>query len=444
MLKMWNSSRILGLTLLVHSCFVNLAMAQGKLGLNDVSWLWPVPTSVADLNRTISMGALKGLDGADVWSDLQFQSLLDVVNSDATEVEGTRIEFDPDFSSKDNWRIAGMRIDPTAPGADPKLIAMFGSSVQIRLIVQPVTVRSSGVRVHDTAVHLVYSFNKGRDPSNPRRNIPDNDKFKAILDDVLHLKAISRAGSAPTEEAPLGVHPGLSKNVPGLGDEVAKFLSKHLTSTNLSAKALAGIQSRFEPWIFFALAPGSNGKFGPIPVVAPFAKPQMIDFRSRVGVVTPIPVVSNRPIPGGAGPTGVSTSDLFDLSLSDLGTLATIGKDSSGASIQDAEVKNADIADVVASPVHSHFFNTDCVSCHTESQRRNILNLPLGRFAFRLGGQSPAIASEVTSRAKWNVRNFGWFPNVLASNATTPTATQRTANETAEVILFINEHFLSD
>ena len=417
----------------------NVASAQQKLGLNDVSWLWPVPKSAADLDDTISMGNLIGADGSPAWSDEQLQDLLNVVAGDATEVDGFKVQFGNSFSNKSVWHVAGMRIDPTAPGAHAGLRGFFGSSVQIRLIIQPVIKTGTSVSIHDTAVHLVYNFNKEPDPANPRKAIPDNEKFAEILNDIRWLKAVSTGGRVSTDGA-LGVHPGLKAKVPGLNDGVKRFLTNHLTSDRLFAMALAGIQDP-EPWIFLALEKDeTSGRFGPIQKDAPFAKPQMINFRSGSAVVTPNPVASNRSLPG-QPPKGVATNVLFNMGSTDFDDFAVIGTDAAGSSIRDPEVKNVDIADVIANPNMAHFFNTDCVSCHTESQLRSAKTIPFGAFAFKPHGNSPERTSEVTSSAQWNVRNFGWFPDFFRGNTSTPTATQRTANESAEVLEFIEEHF---
>jgi hypothetical protein len=40
------------------------------------------------------------------------------------------------------------------------------------------------------------------------------------------------------------------------------------------------------------------------------------------------------------------------------------------------------------------------------------------------------------------VRNFGWFTSVRRGGPAVPTATRRTATETAEVVAFINRELL--
>ena len=87
-----------------------------------------------------------------------------------------------------------------------------------------------------------------------------------------------------------------------------------------------------------------------------------------------------------------------------------------------ASDKTQAVLDRIADPTRSHFFNTDCVSCHTETRRAmELLNLTT----------APGIDKNVLPNGPWNVRNFGWSPEIEG----TPrgTVTRRTAAETAAV-----------
>lgn len=434
------------LTICWLALFSSTSYAQEKLDLNDVSWLWPVPKTDGDLSRIIALDDLKSADGQDVWGDSQFQDLLKAIDTGLTEVNGDEVEFQDEIRKKLVWRIAGMRVDPSAPGANDEVRKVFGAKTQIRLIVQPVTQDGSGVvEVHDVAVHLVYSWTKGKDQAG--RHKSDDDKFKEILSDLDALKKTCETNGASTTGKPLGVHPGLLANVTGLDSQIKGFLQKHLSSKQLDSMALMGIQTP-EPWIFLALSRLPDGRFGKIPIPIPAAEPQMIDFRGGA-TVRPTPIVNNRsPVTGPIVPTeerrGVATDVLFKRGL-DLDAFAKIGTDAAGNDVLDTEVRNRDISDVVANPLSSHFFNTDCVSCHSETRRRMRLGLAQGDFAFKPDGKAPEIAADAHPKDDWNVRNFGWFPPhfFIGGGPTVATATQRTANETAEVLEFIEKNFRS-
>jgi hypothetical protein len=94
--------------------------------------------------------------------------------------------------------------------------------------------------------------------------------------------------------------------------------------------------------------------------------------------------------------------------------------------------KTKEILDRIADPARSHFFNTDCVSCHTETRRAiDVLHVT----------SVPGIDSSVLPNGQWNVRNFGWSPQI--EGALRGTVTRRTAAETAAVVAFINAELLN-
>jgi mono/diheme cytochrome c family protein len=125
----------------------------------------------------------------------------------------------------------------------------------------------------------------------------------------------------------------------------------------------------------------------------------------------------NAAVPGASLPiakrSGVSTADL-----------------ASTPAMSAAQAKA--LLDVIDDPTKSHFFNTDCVSCHTETQRaRELLKVT----------DIPGIDPTALPNDTWDVRNFGWGP---ASKGTfQATVTRRTAAETAAVVAYINSEVLA-
>lgn len=412
-----------------------------RLDLNDVSWLWPVPTTDTELQRIISADSLKGSDGNSFWSDQDFQDFVNTVKSDAAKVKTHQINFPAIFETKTTWRVVAFRVDASAPGGHGDIRAQFGERPQLRLILQPVeTNGTSALTIHDVAAHLVFTF------ADPMTGEPDREKFSKIVTGLDRLKKLCEDAGVSTTGKPLGVHPGLAANVAGLDAGVKHFLEAHLNSKNLTAMAIMGLDGP-EPWMFLAMAkfpPGSE-RFGSVP----FLPAQMLSFRTIPQRVEPMPVVNNRnPITKElvvpeADRRGVATSVLFNLSIVDLNDFATIGVDASGNTVKDTVLRNRDIADLVANPERSHFFNTDCVSCHTETRRRIRLNLVPGTFAYRVNGKIPKIAADTLPKDDWNVRNFGWFPphSFIGGGPTVATVTQRTANETADVVEFIENNY---
>ena len=354
--------------------------------------------------------------------------------------QGSRIDISA-FADKSVWHVASVRIDPGAPGLSPAIAETFGQQPQIRLVLQPVT---DGSVVHDVAAHVIYSYVAGIEPvagCRLPRFIPDEERFQAIVDDVVELKSALAAGdiggSPIATGGPLGVHPAADPEKASLDtrtafrDALKGILDAHLDPSKLNAMAIMGLPGGDipEPWIFLAMAPNPDGSgFAPVPSPAlaqdrlRFA--QMLDARPgasgnpsvspavRANNLEPItcrfetpfdPSDADAPRPP-ENPDGVSTAELFP--------------DGDAARMRE-------IVDVVADPVRAHFFNTDCVSCHTETRREMDI--------LRTDDIDAPIDPAVLPTELWNVRNFGWFPSFL-NGGVFATATRRTAAESAEVV----------
>ncbi len=137
---------------------------------------------------------------------------------------------------------------------------------------------------------------------------------------------------------------------------------------------------------------------------------------------------------------GVSTALLFDNALNQ--NLDTVLFPGAG---ELAKIKVRDVADMVANPMLHNTSNTDCISCHTETTRRQKLNLTSQPG---MGFSQPAGISGVDPsllpKDVWNVRDFGWGLAFFAPpRGFAPTITQRAANEAAESADTINKIYLS-
>ena len=151
---------------------------------------------------------------------------------------------------------------------------------------------------------------------------------------------------------------------------------------------------------------------------------QMLSFREGRPKVVPAPSTNNEkditcrhaafqpPLPNSER-KGASTTELFDGNP--------------------AEARVKEIVEIIADPTKSHFFNTDCVSCHTDTRQA----------MQRIKGYKVAgVAPQVLPKEDWNVRNFGWFTSFKRGGVVEATVTRRTATETAEVLEFINGQLL--
>jgi hypothetical protein len=417
------------------------AMSPQPLSADDVSWLFPAPTGVADLDKLISVGDLTAANQDPtkrdpIWSDTVFQRFLGIAASDRAQVAGThvRIGLPPEAQSIRNWFVAGIRIDPGAPGLSDDIRGQFGQSPQIRLVVQPVRRNAGSAQALDVAAHLVFDFTlpggASAQPGCSPLFVPDPGALTAIVTDASTLRTRLANGEfgnkITTAELPLGVHPGLVD--PNTGANVAKemkaFLERHISASHLNAMAVMGTPANApEPWIFLAMAnvPRLGGFIAvPSPTLDGQQSAQMLELAPGGLHVTPAPNTNNlNPVTckNAAVPTanipvsdrlGVATSELF-------------------LSSRPSDQRIMQVLERIGSPTQSHFFNTDCVSCHTDTQRA---------ISLLHATTTPGVDRSAFQSADWNVRNFGWGPE------SRPTATRRTAAETAAVVTFINSKLL--
>jgi hypothetical protein len=421
-----------------------------------VSLLFPAPTRPEDFAKLIAVRDLTTQDPRDpakrdpVWPDAAFQQFVAIAASTAAQVASTqsRIGLPREAQSIDTWFIAGIRIDAGAPGLSNDVRGQFGQSPEIRLIIQPVTRNPDGTpSVHDIAGHLIFDFTRA--PNVPaqadcfRRPLPDLDAFETIVADLAALRTKLSDGQLGankimTAGVPLGVQPGLADatTANNVRQEIKSFLERHISAQRLDAMAIAGLPAgAHAPWIFLSMQkvpPGSvpalpNGGFVPVhgPTLDGQQFAQMLESAGTNPRVVPTPqtnnlnpitcrnaAVSSSSLPI-AQRTGVSTASLF-------------------VTPAPAPDKTKQILDVIVDPNRSHFFNTDCVSCHTETRRAmELLNTK----------DIPGIDSAALPNGPWAVRNFGWSP--AAKGSFQATVTRRTAAETTAVVTFINSGLLA-
>jgi hypothetical protein len=430
------------------------AQTTSPLSANDVSVLFPAPTRAADFAKLIAVRDLTTQNPQDptkrdpVWPYAVFQRFLAIAASPAAQVAGTQIGLPIEAQSIDAWFISGIRIDAGAPGLSSDIRAQFGQLPEIRLIVQPVTRNLDGTpKVLDIAGHLIFDFTLEK-PNVPAqtgclpRRLPNLDAFNAIVADLAVLRTKLSDGQlgadkVTTSGVPLGVHPGLADatTAGNVRQEIKSFLEKYISGQRLDAMAIAGLPSGLHaPWIFLSmveLPPGvdpalPNGGFDPVhgPTLDGQQFAQMLEPDGKVPRVVPEPHTNNlNPI----------TCENAAASSTSLPIAKRIGVSTSNLFVNPPPVdKTKEILDVIADPGKSHFFNTDCVSCHTETRR----NMDLLKIK-----DIPGIDPAALPNGQWDVRNFGWAPG--PNGSAQATVTRRTAAETAAVVTFINSELLA-
>jgi hypothetical protein len=400
--------------------------------VNDVSYLWPVPATKADVDALISAD-FKTADGSPLWPARAFDAV--IARAPHTSVGESTITFDDtfaeDFKRPSTWKVAGFRVDPSAPGAHDQVAAKFGRAPQLRFVLQPVTVDSTGhVRVHDFAAHLV--FNYVEEPAAlPFK--PDRTKFEPLLNALAEVKAKSPMPTA----GPLKVHPGLSTKNPAFIGAVKEFVKTFASPSRgkLFAISFMGVMNGAEPWIFNAMKILPDGTVADSQLPTLGGKSAQALAMLQLQRVQPAPAFLGNvdPVAG----KGVSTRVLF--------------ADDAGTKLQQPAIPGLarpqlhDIPDIIANPNRANFFNTDCVSCHSESTRRALLKTTPVDAMFHFApptGISGVDPTVLPGTERWNVRNFGWFQRFPGAPIRA-TITMRTAGESAESADFINRDYFN-
>jgi hypothetical protein len=431
------------------SIAVPAVVSIAPLSANDVSWLFPAPTSASDLANLIAVRDITTPNLQDptkrdpIWPDSVFQQFLNIVNGPHAKVDGTnaQISLPTEARSVDAWFVAGIRIDAGAPGFSSDIRAQYGQLPEIRLIIQPVIKNPDGSpKVLDIAGHLIFDFVVLPPP--PAVSVDCFPRFEAdiktfnpVVADVAALRTKLNSGqlglhAVSTAGVPLGIHPGLAdpSTANNLRNEMLAFLERHISAQRLGSMAIAGLPANAsKPWIFLSILGDRKGNFGPAHGPTLDGDKQFAQMLNPAGVdprVVPEPHTNNlNPVTcknAAVSPTSLPVAQRRGVSTSEVFATPAFSTD-----------QTKQILDTIADPTKSFFFNTDCVSCHTETRRAmDLLKVT----------DIPGIDPAVLPNGQWDVRNFGWSPS--GKGTAQATATRRTAAETAAVVSFINSEIL--
>jgi hypothetical protein len=420
------------------------------LSANDVSWLFPAPTRAADFANLIAVRDVTTPSPQDptkrdpIWPDSVFQQFLTIVNGPQAKVAGAnaQISLPPEARSIDAWFIAGIRIDAGAPGLSSDIRAAYGQLPEIRLIIQPIVKNPDGSpKVLDIAGHLIFDFIVL--PPEPPLSVgcfprfqPDMNAFNPVVADAAALRTKLNSGqlgphAVSTSGTPLGIHPGLADPATAndVRNEMLSFLERHISAQRLGSMAIAGLPANAaKPWIFLSILGDRAGHFGPAHGPTLDGAQQFAQMLNPAGTdprVIPEPHTNNlNPITcnnAAVSPASLPIAQRHGVSTSQAFVTPALSAD-----------QTKQILGTIADPAKSFFFNTDCVSCHTETRRAmDLLKVT------DIQGVNPA----ALPNGQWDVRNFGWSPS--PTGPAQATVTRRTAAETEAVVTFINSELIA-
>lgn len=322
-----------------------------------------------------------------------------------------------------------------------------------------------GNLMFDVSVQLIYKIGKLK--LDTGETLDDNDQriplgvdekvggIDRLVQDLLSIKAAASVNQVSTIGRPLGVHPGLRMeannriNGEPIGNAVIRFIRKYSTVGGglkvVKAMFLAGPKDYYSEVAIFFQGIIEKDRWVPVPVIGN----NIWAFRTNA-----IRVVDEK----------VPSPLKYEMKIfppPEIQNLVSIG--SVFEYVNDSVLPNkvADLLSYFDNPGRlgspktqvgnietSSVRNTDCVSCHMSMTRmlhRGLHSVdqsgkPRPTLYLPPVGTTAYVAPEVISRNPLNLRIFGYY----AENPTfeRPVAASRVANESAEVVNFINSRFL--
>ena len=376
------------LLLIAITFTLSVFAADTKLGLNDVSILLPLPQSKdwALLPKPETMGGKGALLTREIFN--QVPQLLAFASNDDV------------YSA---MRAVGIRIDPCfTEGHGP-----VRCQTQIRLIWQPLSETDNETSTFDASLHTFYQLTQ--------------TEFISLVDELKKLKATTSGG--PDGEA-LGINPIIKSQ--GLNGayytQFIKIIYSYIGTENFSRVTFMQLSMNGNAWVFGGFD-YKNSELKPIQI------PRVDSFRQTFkNSATPRPIWFF----GGMTPEPTQPEN-FNILTRDSRKLAPQDE----ASIIEA----AKSAFKFENPKLHNPGTVDCVSCHV-AQSAKIWAMRQYPWL-----QIDSLSRDITYSSKLNIRNmspmqihtnivrsFGYFMAM-------PFVAQRTINESAEVVNFINLNY---
>ncbi len=353
-----------------------------RLDLNDVSILFPLPTSSVDRGQSLWLAPKPGEGGPYFPWEL------------VDELPRLIADFPDTYP---NAMITGLRYDPCAPREGG------GCDAQLRLVAQPVIVNGASVEMlEDTGVHLFYRLDS------------------ASSRDVVRSLVALRDASTESTSGRLRVHPGLaSTDNAAVAAAVHALVVQHCREETLFRITLNTFA--FDNWGFakFTYANGSLtremlGNMQPDAVAQAWLRQAFVDdTNDPSGAIDPAP-------------------------LHELPYLLQITNYAGGAPKDPVLARKAAEALVrIENPDATITDEVDCVSCHVATpgrlfaQRNGVDFAVLPQYEAPAGYDTTLVLAPEVSGNLGNTISFGYHH--MTTGALFPTISQRVINESAAI-----------
>ena len=113
---------------------IGTADDKPRFDVTDISYLWPVPKTQADVDALVSADTADAARNVAIWDETAFKQMLAIVTSDAAAIKHPsgathRIGLRPEFRDRKMWKVVAFRADPSAPRRTKR---SWTSSVRLR------------------------------------------------------------------------------------------------------------------------------------------------------------------------------------------------------------------------------------------------------------------------------------------------------------------------
>ncbi len=351
------------------------------------------------------------------------------------------------IANLDNWRVVGMRVDLCA-GANNDTNEQC--EIEFRLTAQPFG--DAANHMFDASAHLLYRLGFLDMKTGEISGAPPGVEF--TMQEIIRDLQLIKAAGASTDGMPLGVHPGLKREMKesgsAVGNEVVRVIKKYTQGgagmTFAATMQLAG-QGDTGVWVFYH-GPVGNGRWLP-GVITGSETTWSIRTASVKGprgrMFPPTEVHSDRP----------SINPMFNYNRGE--TLPPDVQDL--PSFFDNPGRYGDVELKVGSQVAASVRNADCVGCHSSTIRSfgwgiktydptqgakralmpSLYQPPVGTTAY--------LDPEVIPRNGYSMRNFGYFvapavENPKGEGVEIPAVMSRVVVESAELVNLINTRYI--